>query len=87
MLLLYDIRKSLGPKSLRRVLLAAAMGLAASAQAQEEPVDTAPPPEPKAVSCGWDGFTTLPDPNCIQTQQRRVLTCTDGTLRVGQCVA
>ena len=79
--LLYDI-----PKTLRQLFLLAAITLAATAQAQEEPPDAPPVQEPQAVSCGWDGFSTLPDPNCTQTQQRRVLICTDGTQRVGQCI-
>ncbi len=83
MLFHYVISKPTGPICFALSLLAGSIALAQGKVTQETP-ESDPPAE--TVTCGWDGFATLTDANCTQTQQRRVLTCSDGTQRVGQCV-
>lgn len=79
----YLISRTIGPAVLAGLSFAGAVALAQGEASQDAP--QTPPPVVK-VTCGWDGFTILTDANCTQTQQRRVLTCTDGTQKVGQCI-
>lgn len=77
------ISRTTGPAVLAGLSFAGAIALAQGEATQDA---TPPPPPVVEVTCGWDGFSTLTDANCAQTQQRRVLTCTDGTQKVGQCI-